>query len=44
MQEALRVLARRMPDLRVDGDIQWRPRIGIFGPIQLPLVFTPTSA
>jgi cytochrome P450 len=44
MQEALRVLARRMPDLRVVGDIQWLPRIGIFGPIQLPLVFTPTSA
>jgi cytochrome P450 len=44
MQEALQVLARRMPNLRVAGDVQWRPRTGIFGPTTLPLTFTPTSA
>jgi cytochrome P450 len=39
MQEALVVLARRMPDVRVAGDVGWRPRTGIFGPTRLPLVF-----
>jgi len=41
MQEALRVLTTRMPDLRVAGDVQWRPRTGIFGPTRLPLAFGP---
>jgi len=40
MQEAFQVLAPRMPDLRVDGEVRWRPRTGIFGPIALPLAFT----
>ena len=39
MQEALLVLSRRMPGLRVDGDVAWRPRTGIFGPTRLPLAF-----
>jgi cytochrome P450 len=39
MQEALVVLARRMPDVRVAGDVGWRPRTGIFGPTRLPLMF-----
>jgi len=39
MQEALLVLARRMPDLRVAGEVTWRPRTGIFGPTALPLGF-----
>jgi hypothetical protein len=39
MQEALAILARRMPDLRVAGDVTWRPRTGIFGPTLLPLAF-----
>jgi cytochrome P450 len=39
MQEALAVLARRLRDLRVDGEVQWRPRTGIFGPTHLPLRF-----
>jgi cytochrome P450 len=43
MQEALAVLARRMPDLRIAGDVAWRPRTGIFGPTALPLAFAPTS-
>jgi cytochrome P450 len=43
MQEALALLARRMPDVRVDGELTWRPRTGIFGPIALPLAFTPAG-
>ena len=43
MQEALAILARRMPDLRLDGEPAWRPRTGIFGPQTLPLAFTPTG-
>jgi cytochrome P450 len=39
MQEALLVLARRMPELRVAGEVTWRPRTGIFGPTALPLAF-----
>jgi cytochrome P450 len=43
MQEALIILSRRMPDLRADGTITWRPRTGIFGPTRLPLAFRPTT-
>jgi cytochrome P450 len=39
MQEALAILARRLRDLRLDGDVGWRPRTGIFGPTRLPLRF-----
>lgn len=39
MQEALAVLAPRLRDVAVDGDVQWRPRTGIFGPTTLPLRF-----
>jgi cytochrome P450 len=43
MQEALPILARRMPDLEVDGEIEWKPNtVGIWGPARLPLRFTPT--
>ena len=42
MQEALTLLSRRMPGMRVDGDVQWRQRTGIFGPIRLPLAFRPS--
>lgn len=45
LQEALPILARRMPDLTVDGEIEWKPdTVGIWGPARLPLRFTPTSA
>jgi cytochrome P450 len=44
MQEALAVLARRLPDVHAAGTITWRPRTGIFGPIQLPIAFRPTAA
>ena len=39
MQEALPVLARRLRDVRLDGEVGWRPRTGIFGPTELPLRF-----
>ncbi len=43
LQEALPILARRMPDLAVDGAITWKPStVGIFGPERLPVTFTPT--
>ena len=43
LQEALPLLARSMPDLEVDGEIEWKAaNIGIWGPARLPLRFTPT--
>ncbi len=43
LQEALPILARRMPDLAVDGAIEWKPSTtAIFGPTHLPVTFTPT--
>ncbi|HUP85796.1 MAG TPA: cytochrome P450 [Acidimicrobiales bacterium] len=45
LQEALPLLARRMPDLAVDGAIEWKPEtFGIWGPARLPLRFAPSSA
>jgi cytochrome P450 len=41
LQEALPVLARRMPELALDGEIEWKPQtFGIWGPARLPLRFT----
>lgn len=37
MEEALPVLARRLPEPRLDGEITWRPLIGIYGPETLPI-------
>jgi cytochrome P450 len=40
LQEALPILAQRMPDLRVDGAIEWKPdTVGIWGPAVLPISF-----
>jgi cytochrome P450 len=45
LQEALPILARRMPDLRLDGTIAWKPpTVGIWGPARLDVVFQPASA
>jgi cytochrome P450 len=45
LQEALPVMARRLPDLAVDGAITWKANTtGIWGPERLPLRFTPTPA
>jgi cytochrome P450 len=41
LQEALPILARRMPGLAADGPIEWKPdTVGIWGPARLPLRFT----
>ena len=42
MQEALPILARRMPGLALDGEVAWRVGTGIAGPTHLPLRFDPT--
>jgi cytochrome P450 len=40
LQEALPLLARRMPDLALDGPVTWKPNaVGIFGPDHLPVTF-----
>ena len=45
LQEALPLLARRMPDLALDGEVEWKPpTVGIWGPAVLPLRFTPAPA
>lgn len=42
LQEALPLLARRMPNLRLDGPTLWKPDgVGIFGPASLPVTFDP---
>jgi cytochrome P450 len=44
LQEALPLLARRMPKLEVDGAIEWKPpTVGIWGPARLPLRFGATN-
>ena len=43
LQEALPLLAQRMPNLRIDGEITWKPDgVGIFGPEHMPIVFDPS--
>jgi cytochrome P450 len=40
LQEALPLLAQRMPNLRIDGAIEWKPEgVGIFGPARMPITF-----
>jgi cytochrome P450 len=39
MEEALRILPGRLPNLRLDGDAVWRLGTGIQGPSVLPLAF-----
>jgi cytochrome P450 len=40
LQEALPLLARRLPGLELDGEIEWKPTtVGIWGPSRLPLRF-----
>jgi cytochrome P450 len=37
LQEALPLLARRMPELAADGEVEWKPAtFGIWGPARLP--------
>jgi cytochrome P450 len=45
LQEALPLLARRMPDLKPDGPVEWKPAtFGIWGPARLPLRFEARAA
>ena len=45
LQEALPVLARRMPNLSLAGPVEWKPdNVGIWGPARLPLRFDPRPA
>jgi cytochrome P450 len=42
LQEALPLLAARLPDLALDGPVTWKPNaVGIFGPDHLPVRFEP---
>ncbi len=42
LQEALQVLASRMPTFALDGPVEWKPAtFGIWGPARLPLRFQP---
>jgi cytochrome P450 len=42
MQEALTILARRMPGLAADGGVTWKPNVtGLWGPERLPIRFEP---
>lgn len=42
LQEALKAVAQRMPDLCLDGEVEWKPvSNGIWGPSTLPIRFTP---
>jgi cytochrome P450 len=44
LQEALPLLARRMPHLRHDGPVEWKPAtFGIWGPARMPLAFGPAG-
>ena len=40
LQEALPLLAQRMPNLSLDGPTEWKPDgVGIFGPAHMPVTF-----
>jgi cytochrome P450 len=41
-QEALTIMAKRLPDLELAGEIIWKPSTVIFGPEHLPIRFTRT--
>lgn len=44
LQEALMILARRMPNMRLDGPVEWKPDgVAIWGPASLPLAFDPAT-
>jgi cytochrome P450 len=43
-QEALTIMARRLPGLELAGEIRWKPStVAIFGPERLPVRFSPTT-
>ncbi|MDG5482124.1 cytochrome P450 [Mycolicibacterium gadium] len=40
LAEALTTMVRRLPDMRIDGDVAWKSITGISGPASLPIAFT----
>jgi cytochrome P450 len=45
LQEALPLLAQRMPDLALNGSVEWKPgNFGVWGAESVPLRFTPTRS
>lgn len=44
LQEAIHLIAQRMRDPRLDGEIGWRPFHGTWGLKGLPITFTPAGA
>jgi cytochrome P450 len=45
LQEALPILAQRLPNMRIDGAITYKPStVGIFGAQHFPITFDPTPA
>ena len=44
MQEALPILAARLPHLMLAGKVRWRPALGITGPVTLPMRFSPNES
>jgi cytochrome P450 len=44
LQEALTLIAQRLPDLELAGPVTWKPEtFGIWGPAHLPIRWTPTT-
>jgi cytochrome P450 len=44
LQEALTLIARRLPDLALAGPVEWKPEtFGIWGPARLPVRWTASS-
>ncbi|TXH27014.1 MAG: cytochrome P450 [Mycobacterium sp.] len=41
LTEALTIMARRMPDLHLDGPAVWKSFLGVTGPATLPVAFEP---
>ncbi len=40
LQEALTILPARLGDLRLDGEVEMKPFMSLYGPARLPLAFT----
>jgi cytochrome P450 len=44
LQEALHLIAQRMREPKLAGDVAWRPFYGTWGLKGLPIAFTPAQA
>jgi cytochrome P450 len=44
MAEGLHVVARRLRNPRLSGEVKWRPFLGTWGPRSLPIAFDPAPA